>query len=216
MNGPTARYGLKMSVNQFGHPVAPDFYDDSEILAINHLERIALGLKASGAPRCTMMELGSNQAYFSLLFKGILGDPVAVNYLVEPFDEYMPRGQNHFALNGFTGFWINESIGSSWVMREDISFGKKVTSIGEILAEHGEDGLDVLHCDIDGSEMTALETSAKLFDEKKVRWVIVSTHSDDLYSRCRDFLASRGYVAEELHPTMDVGFDGLLVFHSGV
>ena len=214
MTNYTTKYGLKMIVDQFGKPVSEDYYDISEELAIRHFETAALALKSEGRTNYSLIELGSNQAYYSTLFKGILGNANSTTLLVEPFDEYMVRGKKHFEINNFDGVWINECIGDEWVLREHMKFNKPSTTIEKLLDQHGISVLDVLHCDIDGSELYALSTSASAFQQKRFKWVFIATHAQHLFDSCKQLMLTWGYTIVEDHPTMDVGYDGLLVFRA--
>jgi hypothetical protein len=212
MENLTSKYNFKVCLDQFGNSVPEDFYDQSEILAIQSLESIALGLKAGDKKELVMLELGAGHAYYSLLFKNIVGYGRSRNYLVEPYDEYMLRGKRQFELNNALGTWIDKSIGNSWVLKDNLQFNKESFRISDIITEYEESSIDLLHCDIDGSEMAALTESELLFSSHVVKNAIISTHSDELYSQVHEFMVSRGYKAIVEHPTMDVGYDGLLVF----
>ena len=60
----------KLEKNQ----VDDNFYDASEEIVISHFEQNCIDLQKQNKKEYSMIELGSNQAYYSCLFKAILGN----------------------------------------------------------------------------------------------------------------------------------------------
>lgn len=231
----TSKYGLKIKENQFGHSVAEDYIDGDEMICINKFEEICIKLKSELKEKYTMIELGSNQAYYSLLFRAIIDgvghNEKCVNILLEPTPENMERGKSHFIQNGFEGIYENAGIGHYWCW--DVRWHDKTLpsyTIDQLMAKNGLDELDILHSDIDGNEIRLLETSTDVFKQKKIRYIFLSTHGiwtekqetyisdiikigEDRHVVCKDFLLNCGYnlILESPHQT--VGGDGLLIFN---
>lgn len=218
----TEKYGLVMFYDQFGRHVPSNFYDGGELPMLTQFEKAALDLKNTKSGLYTMIELGSNQAYYSCLFKGILGNANTKNILVEPVDYGMLRGKCHFRMNGFDGIFLDYSVGPFWGelgrhfpgRLPQNSFNKESRTLEQIMKECQIDDLDLLHCDIDESEWIMLDTSRSVFVDKKVNYIFLLTHptsSDNLHHRCKTFLLNCGYnlIAEN---TENVGGDHMLIF----
>jgi hypothetical protein len=80
--------------------------------------------------------------------------------------------------------------------------------------------LDILHCDIDQSELHMLQTSADIFKNKNVNNVYILTHQTHLHehnylhNQCKQFLLNCNYnlVYELFDNETPQGGDGLLIF----
>jgi hypothetical protein len=85
--------------------------------------------------------------------------------------------------------------------------------VEQLFEEYEIDYLDVLHCDIDHSELSMLETSKKLFKNQKIKFLILSTHGLDMHNKCLDFLESCDYQILYNHDDVKnpIGFDLLIV-----
>ena len=178
----TQKYNLKMDEDQFGRPVSEDFMDYSESAAIYSFEENCLALKEKNKEQYSMIELGSNQAYYSCLFRAII-DGVGKNIkcknvLLEPTPEHMERGIKHFKKNGFNGLYERGGIGHYWCWNTQWH-EKTIPSytIDELMKKCDIEELDVLHCDIDGNEIRLLETSTSAFKDKKINYIFLLTHS---------------------------------------
>lgn len=207
----TSKYGFKVSMNQFGQPVPSDHHDESEQILIDKFEEYTVGLKSKGRSNYSMIELGSDHAYYSLLFKHILGVDVTTNIMVEPFTEHMERGKHHFNINGVDGHFIDKCVNTSWVLK-GTTFDTDVVTLKELLDQHNINDLDVLHCDIDGSELNMLITNTDVFDKQLINYVYLLTHSPDLHKDCKSFLLEKKYELLLDHNIQDVGYDSLLIF----
>ena len=169
----SANYNLKMTYDQFGNFVDTHFFDKEEEKAIYIFEQVCLNLKNKKQSEYTMIELGSNQAYYSCLFRAIIdgvgNNKLCKNILLEPTEEYMHRGINHFNINGFSGIFERGGIGHYWCWH-DRWHDKNIPSysIDELMAKHNINQLDILHSDIDGNEIRLLETSTNAFKKRNI------------------------------------------------
>ncbi len=224
------KYNFKINFDQFGKRVNDFFYDKSEEKLITKFEETCLALKKKNKNHYSMIELGSNQAYYSCLFKAILGNSVTQNIMVEPVDYAIIRGKENFKINGFDGVFLNESIGDSWGFDKELfqtrlptnSFNKPQTTISKILSDFQIDELDILQCDIDGSELFMLNSNKDVFDKKQIKHLFLCTHQTPqhpdnfLHENCKLFLLNFNYeLIYELYDTADrQGADGVLIFKS--
>lgn len=230
----TKKYNLKMMYNQAGHNVNEDFMDTEEIEAIVTFEEVCLKLKKLNNGGYSMIELGSNQAYYSCLFRAIIdgvGNNIKCkNILLEPTPSHMERGINHFKLNGFEGLYERGGIGHYWCWHDRWHDNTIPTyTIDDLMAKYDITELDVLHSDIDGNEIRLLETSASAFKDRKINYIFLLTHGiwdetphtynskiikngEDRHEISKKFLLNCGYKLIKECFGGTVGHDGLLVF----
>lgn len=209
----TEKYGFKMFLDQFGVPVVENFYDTSELLLIEAFEKYVLDLKNKSKDLYTMIELGSNQAYYSMLFKSILKNKDTVTIMVEPTDEYMVRGKFHFNINNYDGIFINKCIGKTWVAHNS-TFNKEEVSVDQLVNDYNIEKLDVLHSDIDGAELTMLEGAAESLKNKKIEYAFILTHYLGLHEACLKFISQFDYDVLLDHREDNIGADRLIIIKS--
>jgi hypothetical protein len=209
----TEKYGFKMFLDQFGAIVPENFYDPSEILLIEVFEKYVLDLKNKNKNLYTMVELGSNQAYYSMLFKSILKDYETRTIMVEPTDEYIERGKYHFSINKYDGIFINKCIGKKWIAH-NYDFQKEETSVDQLIEDYNIEKLDVLHCDIDGAEFTMLEGAVESLKNKKIEYAFILTHYLGLHEECLKFVTQFDYDVLLDHRDDNIGADRLIIIKS--
>lgn len=205
------KYEFKMKYDQFGNEVVTFFEDESEVILIDHFERIVLGMRGRG--EYSMIELGSKQSFYSMLFNRILSPARVVNVMVEPNVVNMKRGMENWELNGLSGgVFVSEQIKNPV---EVADYSCDETTIDEMMEANGFDNLDVLHCDIDGSEMFALKGAVESLKLKKIDKIFLLTHPSeirgDLHAQAKKFLVDYGYSLVVDLPGTYVGGDGLIV-----
>ena len=188
----TEKYGFKVSKDQFGANVSEDFFDRGEAKFIAFFEETTLKLLDTPKDLYSMVELGSNQAYYSLLFKHIIGKNKSINILVEPKPVHLERGKGEFALNECEGVFYERKVGKTWGMRKEELEVSAIT-LTDILKENKLDELDMLHCDIDSSEYEMLKENEDVFKEGKVRYAFIFIHTPELYNQCTEFFNKVGY-----------------------
>lgn len=209
----TEKYNFKVKYNQFGAIVDEHFTDPDELILIEKFESIVLDLKEKNLQTYSMLELGSNQAYYSLLFKSILEDKNVTSIMVEPHDAYMVRGVEHFSINNYKGYFLNESIGGRWIAH-NTNFDKPITDVDKIIQEYNLDPLTVLHSDIDGSEISMLEGSDWALANKKIKYAFVLTHGLETHLKCLDIISKYDYEILLDHREENIGADRLIIAKS--
>jgi FkbM family methyltransferase len=233
MNGllgsPNLKYSFKVKYDQFGNYVHSSHIDTTEIILIDIFEKLSKILFKSEQQHFTMVELGSNQAYYSLLFKsmskwfGKTSDIICV----EPNDRHMVRGKETFFINNLQALFCDYIIGDYELIKKDLDAStlpggsefllvtkKEILTLSQLLQKYNIEELDVLHMDVDHSERAVLASSEELFKNKKIKTIFISTHREDLHQYCLDFLKECGYKLELKISKMIVGYDSLLVFTS--
>lgn len=211
----TEKYGCKILYDQFGRTVHSSFYDVDEIILIDIFESCVLDLKKENKSIYNMIELGSNQAYYSLLFNKILNECVVNNILVEPNDDYINRGVDTFKHNDIEGTFINKSIGDIWVAHNSL-FNKDVITVDELIDQYSIDILDVLHSDIDGAEITMLEGSKNSLKYNKIKYAFILAHGENIFNQCIDFISDYEYDVIHQYDEQIIGADRLIVIKSRI
>jgi len=206
----TTKYKFKVSLDQFGNKVAEDWYDYDEIILINEFEQVCLKLPKK--EHYMMIELGANQAYYSLLFKSILGRDKTTSIMVEPYEPYVYRAKHEFDLNGFDGIYVDKGIGERCQIHGH-SFNKLTTSIDELINQYNIKNLDVLQCDIDGAEFLMLEGAHNSLQNKIIDYIFVATHYGvDKHEEFKNKMNQYEYKLIYDEPKKLIGGDSLLIY----
>jgi len=228
---PNERYSFNVKWDQFGNVVHRKSIDTSEKILIDAFEKIILELLRIDKDVFTMIELGSNQCYYSIMFKAMCKHFKKSSdvFLVEPNPAHLSRGMENFSMNNYNGYFNSLIIGEKESLKEDLDvsslpggseylFGCKVMTIPfrqfvkNNLNENCVDGVDILHMDVDFAEMSVLESGKELFADKFFKKVFISTHSVDLHNRTKNFMLGYGYNLIHEETNNVVGNDRLLVF----
>lgn len=151
-------------------------------------ERVFMEVLKSLPDNSVMVEMGAFWSFYSMWFKKEISG--AVNYLVEPDAFNMGQGKRNFKLNGMQGTFIQAFVGKKSVQSE----AGNTICIDDLVSEKNIPFIHMLHSDIQGFEFEMLQGSEKTFDEKKVGYVFISTHSNELHYQCLDFLEKRNFV----------------------
>jgi FkbM family methyltransferase len=231
MNGiassPNLKYSFKVKYDQFGNRVHSTYVDTSELILVDIFDKLSTALLKTQQQHFKMVELGSNQAYYSLMFKAMCKQhkKTSQTVCVEPNDRHMIRGKEHFHLNDHEALFCDYIIGDRELIKKDLDASslpggsefllvtkKEILTLSQLLEIYNIEELDILHMDVDHSERAILASSEHLFKNKKIKTVFISTHRPDLHQYCFDFLKECGYKLELQITKMIVGYDSLLVF----
>lgn len=177
----------------------------SEILIINRgvhepVEEYAFQCVLDSLPEApVMLELGAYWGHYSMWLKA--RRPGATAYLVEPEQAHIDAGRANFAHNGFEGTFIKDLVGPGHF------------KVDAFLAEQGIERLDILHADIQGSEVDMLADARQALAGQRVDWCFVSTHSDALHKGVQEALSGHGYridISADVE-TETTSFDGIVI-----
>lgn len=158
-------------------------------------------------PGSTMVELGSYWAFYSLWFQKEVPD--ARSFLIEPVPEYLELGMRNFELNSRSGHFTQAYIGAKTGTAED---GIPIVCMDEYAEKVGIEFIDLLHSDIQGYEADMLEGATRLFDEKRIGYVCISTHCNQGHEKCYTFLKKRDFtIIASADPYASYAHDGVLV-----
>lgn len=148
----------------------------------------------------TMIELGSYWAFYSIWFNKEVKN--ARNYCIEPSKEGIKVGIDNCLLNNITGIDFTEGF-----------IGKNDLHLSQFVQEKGIDFIDILHSDIQGSEDDMIDDIVDLLKSKRIRYLFISTHSNDLHAKCLRVLNDCEYriIAKADFETETFCYDGIIV-----
>ena len=167
-----------------------------------------------------MLELGAAKGEYSTYFNQEL--PLSTNICVEIRDsqsEYI-RGSFPSAIvySGYCG--TRKHLGESTAVSDSVGLTPTKIYLKDIFVENDLEHVDILHMDIQGSEVSILE---ELINEKllhKIEYLFISTHGrgteECTYTKCIKFFEesvkniSFRYIFTSLNP-IDINQDGLIV-----
>ena len=163
------------------------YYDEfSKILQLNYgchepaEERIFDMVLKFIPDNAVMIELGSYWAFYTIWFNTVIKN--AINYCIEPSLSGLELGKINCKLNNinnvdFTNGFIgnNKLRVSEFVKYKNISF------------------IDILHCDIQGYEYEMLCDIRDILNNKLIRYLFISTHSQDIHNNCVNLIQSCNY-----------------------
>ncbi|MEX1027720.1 MAG: FkbM family methyltransferase [Candidatus Paceibacterota bacterium] len=186
--GNMANGGLVMHC---GVTVAADSYYGDEagkLLQLNkgvhepQEERIFHEVLKTIHPGATMVELGAYWGFYSLWFLAAVRDARA--FLIEPDEANLRIGKRNFELNAASGDFTHAFVGQT--TNEN---GRPPTvSVDDFTAQKAIEHVTILHSDIQGHEVDMLHGAQRLFDERRLDYVFVSTHGLRLHNQCLRFL----------------------------
>jgi len=134
-----------------------------------------------------MVELGSYWAYYSLWFLSEI--PGSRALCVEPDPAHMAVGVKNAALNGMSGRidfldgWIGADAAPSITQRCETTQELRALECFDfprLLELIGNQNIEVLHLDIQGTETAFLSSMVDVTSSGKVRFVVVSTHHSSI------------------------------------
>jgi hypothetical protein len=128
----------------------------------------------------TMMELGSYWSFYSMWL--LQQFPGSSCFMVEPDKKNLYYGKRNFAKNQFKGQFIHAGIGNT------VNRKLNIRTVDDLCEERNIAFLDMLHSDIQGYELEMLEGSTSMISQKRIGYVFISTHSNELHYDCRAFL----------------------------
>ncbi len=171
----------------------------------------------------TMIELGSFWAYYSIWFNKAVNK--ALNICCEPDPANLEVGRENAKLNKaslhfYQALAGKESGEASFVpeTNPDSSLMLPIKTVDELVNEHKFKELSILHMDVQGAELMALEGALQTIRENKLRFIFVSTHhyafsNDPLtHQKCEELIIREGGHIITSHSVLEsFSGDGLIV-----
>jgi hypothetical protein len=209
----TQKYNLKIEFDQGGnsHNIDDHFQDHGESLLLNFFEKICLKIKSEKS-NASMIELGANWSYYSLLFKHIIGKNNTFNIMLEADPEALKRGIHNFSINSCEGTFLNKMVGNEIYRIPELDMIPCI-QLENLCKEYNLNHIDILHSDIDCSEFDMLNQNKAFFEKKIAKYLFLLTHSEDLHNKCFEFLKNLKYDCILNHKDFNIGGqDALLIF----
>ena len=210
----TNSQGEKIQVMHNGLQVLADtYYGDFITHIIDGLrghhepqeEKVFYEILKTVGPGATMIELGSYWSYYSLWFQTAIKD--AKSFMVEPATENLRIGRRNFELNGRSGTFIQALVGAE----ASLATEPETVTVDGLMKTHGLDHLEILHADTQGAEHKMLLGAKQAITERRVRYVVISTHGYRMHARCLGFLRKHRYnIFVEHTPVESFSLDGLI------
>ncbi len=196
----------------------------------NLFNKILNGINSK--PNPIMIEIGSWWGFWSLTFRKRFSG--GRNILIEPGKRQLCIGIKNFRLNNFNethywgGFYLNKSnsldnVKASYDFdyRENEYFDKNIlgNKVGpelefiDIYSIEHLDEIDLLHMDIQGSELQLLEDLKLNYPwilDSKIKNIIVATHSNEIHNKLLQIFADFNFNIVSNEPFGTVGGDGML------
>lgn len=146
----------------------------------------------------SMVELGCCDAYYSIIFNKFFDNKNAFNYCIEINDDFLKIGMDNSKKNScknmlfFKGGIGDINYSSEHVMCDGIDDVEKY-KLSYFLKKNKIDYLDVLHMDIQGTEVSVLEDIVENRLNEKIKYCFISTHHSDgifgeTYEKCHEIL----------------------------
>ncbi len=133
-----------------------------------------------------MIELGSYWAFYSIWF--LTEKKKGKSFCIEPNRRCLESGKRNFKLNNLKGDFTEGFIGENKITIDEFCKRKSIFSFKKPI-----EYIDILHSDIQGHEFEMLQGAAHLIKNKKIKYIFISTHSNQIHSDCISFLTENGY-----------------------
>lgn len=202
----TMHNGIKIHLGSYYGP------EYSKMLLLNggvhepQEERVFMEVLRNLPQDSVMIEMGAFWSFYSMWFQKELKH--AVNFMIEPDEFNMGQGKRNFRLNNFKGTFIKAFVGKE----ASTSAHSRTTTVDDLVNEYNLSFIHVLHSDIQGYEYDMLLGARKTFAQKKIGYIFISTHSNDVHGRCLDFLKSEGFlIVANADKDATYSEDGLIV-----
>lgn len=146
-----------------------------------------------------MIELGSYWSFYSIWFNKEIRN--AKNYCIEPDMDNLNIGKKNALLNN-----VNIDFTQGFI-------GKKHINVVDFMKKKKIEFVEILHSDIQGYELEMLTDIIPLLKEKKIKYLFISTHSDNIHYKCIKLLKDCNYniIASADFETETFCYDGIIV-----
>lgn len=176
-------------------------------------------------PGATIIELGSYWSYYSIWFKKEIKNSTAI--CVEPDPNNRSLGERNAELNKINDIiFLEGAAGKDYGVKVPVELDSNpgqfvdvpVLSVDGLVKKRNLSRVDILHMDVQGFELSALQGALKSIRSGKVRFVFVSTHhylfskSPNTHKDCLQLITNNGghIVASHTIPESFSG-DGLII-----
>lgn len=179
-------------------------------------------LKRIDSKQPTMIELGAYWAYYSVWFCRTLKNARA--FAFEPNKPFLNIGKQNIETNKVQVHIEQAAAGikDDEVVNHPANPAKNaktlIKTVDTIVRENKIDSVDILHMDIQGAELDALESASKTIKSGKVRFLFISTHHHSIsneprmHEKCIEFVQKHnGHIVCDHSIYESFSGDGLIV-----
>ncbi len=173
--------------------------------------------------RPVMVELGSWWSYYTIWFGRRY--PGSQLVLIEPDAPRLETGHVNMSLNGLEAVGILASVGEKShpglpfpCESDGLERVIPVIAVDDLVRDHDLQMIDVLLMDVQGAELDALAGSRETIRNRRVRFIVVSTHhrsiagTSTMHQQCLSFLRGEGaHIICEHTVSESFSGDGLIV-----
>lgn len=184
----TMHNGIKIYLGSYYGPECSVVFQKSKGIHEPQEERVFGEVLKKIKPGSTMVELGAFWSFYSMWFNKNI--PGAKNYMIEPDSFNLGQGKRNFRLNKMKGTFIQAFLGKVSSNTNPIP----TLCVDDIVATNNIDFIDILHSDIQGFEYEMLQGAQTCFDQKKIGYIFISTHSNEVHYNCLQHLIDRGFI----------------------
>lgn len=150
-------------------------------------ERVFLEALSTIPNGATMIEMGAFWSFYSMWFQSKV--PEAKNFMIEPDLFNIGHGKRNFKLNKMKGVFLQAFVGKS------SSIGKiNTVCVDDFLLKNKIFFVDMLHSDIQGFEYEMLLGAKESFNNNKIGYIFISTHSNEIHYQCLAFLQNHKFI----------------------
>lgn len=172
----------------------------------------------------TMIELGSFWSYYSLWF--LKENPAQRRAIcVEADPAHLEIGRRNARLNNLSPDFMHGFAGETasthpvpFPTEKSGTLDLECYCVDQLMALHHIDHLDILHLDTQGAELSVLKGASEAIYQRKIRFLVVSTHSYEIcgdpliHQRCVAWLQEQGaHIICEHDVHESFSGDGLIV-----
>lgn len=131
-------------------------------------------------PRTNIIELGSFWSYYSMWY--LKNTPFSKAYCLEPDATHIAVGKENMRMNGLSADYVRGCVGGEEIAQVDFptesgeTVGMPQYTVPSLMAHFDLNEVEILHADVQGSEIGVLESCRPLFAAGKIRFVVISTH----------------------------------------
>jgi len=129
-----------------------------------------------------MIELGAYWGHYSMWLKKLR--PRASVILVDPDAASLATGESNFRRNGFSGEFLRAFVGKGHLEIDSFRADRMLAKI------------DILHADVQGFEVEMLQGCRKSLSERRVDYLLISTHTQEKHLAVVAALRDVGYRIE--------------------
>lgn len=172
-------------------------------------ERVFMEVLKCLPETAVMIEMGAFWSFYSMWFKKELRNGRSI--MIEPDAFNLGQGKRNFRLNHLDGTFIQAFVGRQ---SSEAKEGKTVC-VDDLIRDLDIPFIHILHSDIQGFEYEMLLGAEEAFRQNRIGYIFISTHSNDLHSRCMEFLTNKHFhiiASADIDETFSQ--DGLIVARS--